>query len=298
MPYLREDEAPTQAEREKMPAHVFGLPDEKKYPLDSPEHVRAAASYGAKEHNAGRLSDDKFAELSKHIETAKKKFGIGEENQDEAGGMGAQAGDGTADSREDAAAPHVVVHHTSDGPKVTLHASKAEAMDHAKDIRSNGGNVGVFSVKDYQKTQDPKFNEAEHALAGPHTASDVYKAEKATKEAKAATTAASKSPSPETHAKAAEAHLAAAKAHEAAAKSSPGFKAEHDDLAKLHNEAAQVHSEAAGSGAFEEDKHPRDEQGRFNAKDAKDSHAEIVQRYDLVAGRTIGKSARRLDAAF
>jgi hypothetical protein len=82
MPFLREDEAPTQSEREKMPEHLFGLPAEKKYPLDSPEHVRAAASYSAKEHEAGRLSDEKFAEIQGHLKTAKKKFGIGEENQD------------------------------------------------------------------------------------------------------------------------------------------------------------------------------------------------------------------------
>lgn len=81
MPFLRQDEAPTQAEREKMPEHLFGLPDEKKYPLDTPEHVRAAASYAAKEHNAGRLSDEKFSTLQANLKKAREKFGIGEENK-------------------------------------------------------------------------------------------------------------------------------------------------------------------------------------------------------------------------
>jgi uncharacterized protein len=83
MPFLKADEAPTQAEREKMPEHLFGLPDKKKYPLDTPEHVRAAASYGAKEHNAGRMSDHDFATLQANLKKAKKKFGIGEESQED-----------------------------------------------------------------------------------------------------------------------------------------------------------------------------------------------------------------------
>lgn len=89
MPFLREDEAPTQAEREKMPEHTFGDPENKKYPLDTPDHVRAAASYAAKEHNAGRLSDAKFKEISARINKAREKFGIGEENKDTADAGGA-----------------------------------------------------------------------------------------------------------------------------------------------------------------------------------------------------------------
>jgi uncharacterized protein len=76
VPFLRHDEAPTQAERQKMPEHVFGLPDERKYPLDTEKHVHSAASYGSVEHNAGRLSDEKFAELTKNIEAAKKRLGL------------------------------------------------------------------------------------------------------------------------------------------------------------------------------------------------------------------------------
>lgn len=85
MPFLRHDEAPTQAEREKMPEHLFGDPENKKYPLDTPEHVRAAASYAAKEHGAGRLSDAKFKEIQARINKAREKFKIGEENKDGGG---------------------------------------------------------------------------------------------------------------------------------------------------------------------------------------------------------------------
>ena len=84
MPFLRADEAPTQAEREKMPEHAFGDPENKKYPIDTPEHVRAAASYAAKEHNEGRLSDAKFKEISARINKAREKFGIGDDNGDRA----------------------------------------------------------------------------------------------------------------------------------------------------------------------------------------------------------------------
>ncbi len=78
----RVDEAPTQSEREEMPESQFADPENKKYPLDTPEHTRAAASYAAKEHNAGRLSDAKFNEIQARINKARKKHGIGEENKD------------------------------------------------------------------------------------------------------------------------------------------------------------------------------------------------------------------------
>ena len=76
------DEAPTQAERDKMAESQFADPENKKYPVDTPEHTRAAASYAAKEHNAGRLSDAKFTEIQARINKARKKHGVGEENQD------------------------------------------------------------------------------------------------------------------------------------------------------------------------------------------------------------------------
>lgn len=78
----RSDEAPTQGEREEMHESEFADPENKKYPIDTPEHTRAAASYAAKEHNAGRLSDAKFKEISARINKAREKHGIGEENKD------------------------------------------------------------------------------------------------------------------------------------------------------------------------------------------------------------------------
>jgi uncharacterized protein len=81
MPFLRADEAPTQAEREKMPEHLFGDPENKKYPLDTDAHVASAASYVEKEHNAGRLSDAKYKEIVARINKQRKARGIGEENQ-------------------------------------------------------------------------------------------------------------------------------------------------------------------------------------------------------------------------
>jgi len=60
MPFLKEDEAPTQEERKHMPAHLFGLPDEKKYPLDTPEHVRSNGDFESKHprDENGKFSGD------------------------------------------------------------------------------------------------------------------------------------------------------------------------------------------------------------------------------------------------
>lgn len=78
MPYLRADEAPTQAEREKMAQHLFGDPENKKYPLDTDKHVNAAGSYLEAEHNAGRMGDAKYHEILARVNAAKKTRGIGE----------------------------------------------------------------------------------------------------------------------------------------------------------------------------------------------------------------------------
>ena len=252
-----------------MPDHIFGLPAEKKYSLDTEKHVHAAASYGAVEHNAGRLSDEKFSELSANIEKAKKRLGLGDEKKD--GG----------EDRSDAAERHVVVHQTSEGPNVTVHASKKEATEHAKDLRSNGASAYIFSEKDYKSTQDPKWNPADHVPAGPHNESQVYKAEKATKAAKDATAAAKAGGGVAAHARAGEAHLEAAKAHMEAAKGSP-YAAQHEAVAALHREAAEVHASAAGAG-WDEGKHPRDENGKFSS-DSRDSRWQVVQRFDFASG--------------
>jgi uncharacterized protein len=81
MPFLRADEAPTQKEREKMKESEFADPANLKFPIDTPEHTKAAASYAAKMHNSGELSDAKFNEIMARVNKARKKFGIGEENK-------------------------------------------------------------------------------------------------------------------------------------------------------------------------------------------------------------------------
>jgi hypothetical protein len=78
VPYLREDESPTQAEREKMPEHLFGDPENKKYPLDTEEHVKAASSYASTERDEGRLSEAKYREIHARILQREKDLGIGE----------------------------------------------------------------------------------------------------------------------------------------------------------------------------------------------------------------------------
>ena len=81
MPFLRADEAPTQAEREKMPKHIFGDPENLASPLDTDKHVASAASYVEKEHNAGRLSDAKYQEIVARINKAKKDRNIGQDSR-------------------------------------------------------------------------------------------------------------------------------------------------------------------------------------------------------------------------
>lgn len=81
MPFLRQDEAPTQAEREKMPDEHFAWPEQKKFPIETPEHTRAAASYAAKGLANGTLSQSQYDKMMPRINAARKKFGIGEENQ-------------------------------------------------------------------------------------------------------------------------------------------------------------------------------------------------------------------------
>jgi hypothetical protein len=65
------------------------------------------------------------------------------------------------------------------------------------------------------------------------------------------------------HAKAGEAHLRAAAAHEKSGTYSIGHDAEyHAAQASEHEHRAAWHAEAAGS-AWDEEKHPRDENGKF-----------------------------------
>jgi hypothetical protein len=52
----------------------------KKYPLDTPDHVRSAASYFGKAHNRSEYSQEDQTIIDKRISAAKKKFNIGEFN--------------------------------------------------------------------------------------------------------------------------------------------------------------------------------------------------------------------------
>lgn len=85
MPFLKADEAPTQAERQKMRESEFADPANLRFPIDTPEHTRAAASYAAKMKNSGELSESKFNEIMSRVNKAREKFKIGEENQDDLG---------------------------------------------------------------------------------------------------------------------------------------------------------------------------------------------------------------------
>ncbi len=55
---------------------LFADPVNKKYPLDKPEHVRAAWSYIHHKDNAAKYSEDEVAAIKKRIESAAKKHGV------------------------------------------------------------------------------------------------------------------------------------------------------------------------------------------------------------------------------
>lgn len=48
----------------------------KKYPLDTPEHVRAAASYWGMPKNKAKYTPEEKKIISRRINSAKRKFGI------------------------------------------------------------------------------------------------------------------------------------------------------------------------------------------------------------------------------
>lgn len=60
----------TQAEKDKLPASAFGLPKERKWPLNDENHVRQAIRY------FGRCPQEQQRELAKNILKAKRKFGM------------------------------------------------------------------------------------------------------------------------------------------------------------------------------------------------------------------------------
>ena len=63
-------ESLTKKERDSIPEKQFGLPEERKFPLDTEEHVKSAI------HLFGKCEEDKKHELAKRIMDAASKFGI------------------------------------------------------------------------------------------------------------------------------------------------------------------------------------------------------------------------------
>ena len=71
----REDVNPEEGER-KYGDVEFADPTNKKYPVDSPEHVRAAWAYINKEQNAEKYDKDEVEAIKRRIRTAAKKHGV------------------------------------------------------------------------------------------------------------------------------------------------------------------------------------------------------------------------------
>jgi len=71
----REDVSPTEGEREHGDVE-FADATNKKYPIDSAEHVRAAWSYINHKDNAAKYSKTDAAEIRKRIKKAAPKFDV------------------------------------------------------------------------------------------------------------------------------------------------------------------------------------------------------------------------------
>ena len=71
----REDVNPKEGEREY--GHVkFADPTNKKYPVDTPEHVRAAWSYINHKDNAAKYDRDEVTQIRNRIKRAAKEQGV------------------------------------------------------------------------------------------------------------------------------------------------------------------------------------------------------------------------------
>ncbi len=71
----REDANPDEGE-EKYGDVQFADPTNKKYPIDSPNHVRAAWSYINHADNAEKYSRDEVETIKSRIKRAAKKYGV------------------------------------------------------------------------------------------------------------------------------------------------------------------------------------------------------------------------------
>ena len=71
----REDVNPEEGAREYGDVE-FADPTNKKYPIDTPEHIRAAHSYINHKDNAAKYSADEVKTIKERINRAAKKHGI------------------------------------------------------------------------------------------------------------------------------------------------------------------------------------------------------------------------------
>lgn len=77
----RDDVSPREGEREYGDVE-FADPTNKKYPVDSPEHVRAAWSYIHHKDNAAKYDADEVETIKSRIRRAAKRHGVEIEDQD------------------------------------------------------------------------------------------------------------------------------------------------------------------------------------------------------------------------
>jgi hypothetical protein len=73
--HRREDVNPERGEHEYGDVE-FADPVNKKYPIDTPEHVRAAWSYINHKDNAARYARDEVATIKSRIKRAARKHGV------------------------------------------------------------------------------------------------------------------------------------------------------------------------------------------------------------------------------
>ena len=71
----RGDVSPERGEHEYGDAE-FADPVNKKYPVDTPEHIRAAWSYIHHKNHAAKYSPEDVEKIKSHIEQAAKKHGV------------------------------------------------------------------------------------------------------------------------------------------------------------------------------------------------------------------------------
>ena len=71
----RDDVNPAEGEREYGDVQ-FADPTNKKYPIDSPEHVRAAWNYINHKDNAAKYDADEVETIKMRIKRAAKKHGV------------------------------------------------------------------------------------------------------------------------------------------------------------------------------------------------------------------------------